>query len=48
MPPLADDHVTGVPEVQTDFSSPESTTIAGRRCESDGCACATIAVDLAP
>jgi hypothetical protein len=27
MPPLADDHVTGVPEVQTDFASPESTTI---------------------
>ncbi len=28
MPPLADDHVTGVPEVQTDFASPpESSTI---------------------
>jgi hypothetical protein len=27
MPPLADDHITGVPEVQTDFSSPESTSI---------------------
>ena len=27
MPPLADDHVTGVPEVQTDLASPESTTI---------------------
>ncbi len=28
MPPLADDHVTGVPEVQTDLSSPESTTVS--------------------
>jgi hypothetical protein len=28
MPPLADDHVTGVPEVQTDLASPESTTVA--------------------
>jgi hypothetical protein len=27
MPPLADDHVTGVPEVQTDLASPESTTV---------------------
>jgi hypothetical protein len=28
MPSLADDQVTGVPEVQTDLTSPESTTIA--------------------
>lgn len=28
MPPLADDHVTGVPEVQTDMASPESTTVS--------------------
>jgi hypothetical protein len=28
MPPLADDHVTGVPEVQTDLASPESTTVS--------------------
>jgi hypothetical protein len=27
IPSLADDHVTGVPEVQTDLASPESTTI---------------------
>lgn len=28
MPPLADDHVTGVPEVQADQASPESTTVS--------------------
>ncbi len=45
MPPLADDHVTGVPEVQTDLASPESTDgrLAADRRIAAGVACDDLA-----